>query len=283
MITLTVTSRTKNTAILNWANTATGITNYEIWRRHSANSDGVATGKIFTKIADVSDTSYQDEVMIDIDKPTVPEIIKNTQTKRSEILINLKTKDIGSQFEYYVVGDSVMSNTVTSETMSGIKGFNYLVKRLIDDKTVPLFEATEKFIFSESDAINITELVDGQYIFYAKSIDNDKNESDISNVLFYVRNQYLDIEKNINQIPTGVRYNNRYRGPHESKKVGFMYMQLKNNINILKGRMKALDILKDSIIVKPNYSNTNILESIEVIEVKLADIREELQYEKRND
>lgn len=86
----------------------------------------------------------------------------------------------------------------------------------------------------------------------------------------------------VNQIPVGVRYNHRYRGPQESKKVDFSIMQIKYNLSKLKDRVSYLEEYMENVLVKPDYTNTNVLDKIEDIEIVLSDIREELEYEQRN-
>lgn len=83
-------------------------------------------------------------------------------------------------------------------------------------------------------------------------------------------------------VPVGVRYNHRYRGPHESKKVDFLEQQIKYNLSKLKLRVTELETYMDNVTVKPDYTNTDIINKIEDIEFSLADTREELKYEQRN-
>ena len=318
---LTTMNNTMETAILNWTTGYTGEVSFEIWRAVRGDTDGHLAGTPAVSIGKLTNLyHYEDDTLKDLYPPTVPEIIKNTQTKRRELTINLKSREIGTMYEYWIT--SSKSETVHEDSnygfatsTAGLKGYKYLVKRLINDKTEPVLKEEEKCIFSESDIINITDLEDGQYVFYAKSIDVDGNESEVDKVFFYIRNEHLDIEKHLNQVPVGVRYNNRYRGPHESKKVDFMYMQIKNNINKLKERvtkiasyvdvvdskseitkyindnpeadmktaMQQIKFDETSMIEKPVIQTREVLQTVEEIEVKLHDIREELKYEKRND
>lgn len=55
----------------------------------------------------------------------------------------------------------------------------------------------------------------------------------------------------MNSVPHGVRYNNRYRGPHESNKANSTYVQAKYNINKLKKKIEYLELKKNDIIEKP--------------------------------
>lgn len=318
-INLTVTNNTRETAILNWTSDV-GATSYEVWRKKAYDTDGVAITDTPVLLTTITGTHYVDDTLKDTISPLTPDIVKNTQTKRSEITMNLKTRDLGTMYVYWIKAiisetSNVQSSYEYATSTSGLKGYKYLVKRLIDDKTEPVFEDEEKWIFSESDVINVTDLEDGQYVFYTKSVDEDGNESEVNKVFFYIRNKYLNIEKHLNQVPLGVRYNNRYRGPHESKKVDFMYMQIKNNINKLKDKLTTISKyveVKDSdgdvieyvnttenvtykaamnqikfdettIIERPMIKNREVLQTIEEIEIKLNDMREELKYEKRND
>lgn len=83
-------------------------------------------------------------------------------------------------------------------------------------------------------------------------------------------------------IPVGVRYNNRYRGPHESKKQDSMIMQIKYNLNKLKARVDELESYKDNVTIKPNYTNSILLDNIEYLESRLSEVREVVKYEQRN-
>lgn len=59
----------------------------------------------------------------------------------------------------------------------------------------------------------------------------------------------------MNSVPHGVRYNNRYRGPHESNKANSTYIQAKYNINKLKKKIEYLELKKKDIIEKPGNIN----------------------------
>ena len=83
-------------------------------------------------------------------------------------------------------------------------------------------------------------------------------------------------------IPVGVRYNNRYRGPHESRKQDAMITQIKYNLSKLKTRVEELEIYKENITIKPDYTNSILLSNIEYLESRLKEIREVVKYEQRN-
>ena len=59
----------------------------------------------------------------------------------------------------------------------------------------------------------------------------------------------------MNLVPHGVKYNNRYRGPHESIKANSTYVQTKYNINKLKKKLEYIEKRKDDIIEKPDDIN----------------------------
>lgn len=58
--------------------------------------------------------------------------------------------------------------------------------------------------------------------------------------------------------PVGVKYNNRYRGPHESYKANSTYAQARYNINKLKKRVDELEKIKNDVLQKPININKDI-------------------------
>jgi hypothetical protein len=282
-IDLTITNNTHDKAILNWTVDDTVLRTYNVYRRISSDTDGNPTASLFDFIGSTTDKHYEDDIK-DVTPPAVPEIIKNTQVSRGEIVMNLKTRDPGTVYTYFVEAEDtgVSSYDAYATSIAGTKGYRYYVKPIAADGSVSIWEDDSRMIFQEGDAIILSGLEDGHYMFYAKSEDKDGNLSALNNIDFYIRNKYLNIEEGINQVPVGVRYNNRYRGPHESKKTDFMYMQIRNNLSQLKKRFTSLEPQMSGILVKPDYTNNNLLEIIEVIENKLTDTRREIDYENRN-
>lgn len=81
----------------------------------------------------------------------------------------------------------------------------------------------------------------------------------------------------ISKTPQGVRYNNRYRGPHESKKINPFYSQARFNINKIKEALKELESMKNEIIKKPDCNISKIVsmsKSMEefIIEIKKCEV-----------
>lgn len=83
-------------------------------------------------------------------------------------------------------------------------------------------------------------------------------------------------------VPHGVRYNNRYRGPQESIKVNSFYTQARYNINKLKKRIEYLELMKKEILEKPN-NITSTTSSIGLLLNGIEDTVEKIiSYESRH-
>ena len=86
----------------------------------------------------------------------------------------------------------------------------------------------------------------------------------------------------MNNVPHGIKYNNRYRGPHESYKVNSSYVQARYNLNKLKDKIEHLELIKKNIIEKPKNIN-NITSSISSILVGIDNTIEKIMnYEVNN-
>jgi hypothetical protein len=241
-------SNENNIVTLTWVNDFTGATTYDIYRRECENTvNGTSLPGVFTKIATVSDSKYLDTIKNIVPaEPTEPTISINIQVRRGERTINVKSTEGGTKYEYYVHGTSdidpaneVDSNKAYAIAINGIKGYRYCLKK-IETTTYAPPDSTE-YTYSDTTAILLTNLVDGTYGFYAKAVDNLNIESKVSRDTFNIINEYFDEKRIIEEIPVGVRYNSRYRGPQESKKVDFMHQQIRYNLDKLKTKVTGLE------------------------------------------
>lgn len=65
-----------------------------------------------------------------------------------------------------------------------------------------------------------------------------------------------------NAVPSGVKYNNRYRGPQESLKLTQTYAQARFNINKLAKKLEQLNLIKQEVMEKPKDIQPVIASSI---------------------
>lgn len=85
-----------------------------------------------------------------------------------------------------------------------------------------------------------------------------------------------------NDIPTGVKYNNRYRGPHESIKLNHSYAQARYNINKLAKKIEYLDSKKEEVMEKPKGIEPIVASTITMLEYINDTIESIKTYEVRN-
>ncbi len=241
-------SNESNIVTLTWVNDFTGATTYDIYRRECENTvNGTSLPGIFTKIATVTECKFLDTVKNIVPaEPTEPTISINVQVRRGERTINIKSTEGGTKYEYYVHGTSdidpaneVDSNKAYAIGINGIKGYKYFLRK-VESTTFAPPDSTD-FIYSASTAILLKDLVNGTYAFYAKAIDNLNIESKVSRDTFNIINEYFDEKRIIEEVPVGVKYNSRYRGPQESKKVDFMHQQIRYNLDKLKTKVSGLE------------------------------------------
>lgn len=86
-----------------------------------------------------------------------------------------------------------------------------------------------------------------------------------------------------NAIPHAVKYNNRYRGPQESKKLNSTYSQARYNLKKLKAKVEYLDEIKDTILEKPKNINLVISSLVTLISEINNTTSEIINYEVMHD
>ena len=223
------------------------------------------------------------------DKPMAPTVLNQYKVARDEYQITINSNDVGYKYEYYVTtdvtGELDISNKVKVTTDTSIQKYIYAIRQ-IDNKyeymdLVP--GENDKFFDMSSNKLNI-KLNDGYNLVFIKAVNIYNTESDPTNILCVVLKDdpgFPNKENNCG-IPVGVRYNNRYRGPQESKKIDFFYMQAKSNLQTLKKRFEELDLMKNIMLEKPNYTTSDASQQLEEIDESLNNILEDIKYEQRN-
>lgn len=239
------------------------------------------TDKDYIVIADTNNNSYTD-LIADKSILYAPQIKMLSERQYGLIKFNfldniLNRKTIEYYVEYLDSNRNVISSSdkVIVELNKNITDFYYIVKK--DGENV---SDTSKFIQALEQCATITNLNNGRYIIYCYSIFENR-KSEISSLRFFIDNTIFDDGLTCD-IPNGVKYNNRYRGPHESKKKDNFINIAKNNLNKLRKRFELLDEYQKELYGKADIDNISIASKIEEIKVSINDKREELKYEKRN-
>lgn len=223
------------------------------------------------------------------DKPVAPSVLNQYKIARDEFQITVNSNDVGYKYEYYVTtdvtGELDISNKVKVTTNSSIQKYVYAVKQ-IDNKyeymdIVP--GEKDKFNDMSSNKLNI-KLNDGYNLIFIKAVNIYNTESDPTNILCVILKDDPGFPNQENGcgVPVAVRYNNRYRGPQESKKTDFFYIQAKSNLQTLKKRFEELDLMKNIMLEKPNYTTSDASQQLEEIDESLNNILEDIKYEQRN-
>ncbi len=265
-----------NAVALTWTTTDTNADHYKIYRRILETEAGTS------KIQQLSTTSYSDNSVLTAKDLKSPEIPITLQREYGKIRISfVNNPDNIRNYVYsaytYDANDNLLSaSNVVQICIKEIPDkYFYLIKKA----DVPLSKS-DTFTETTDNFVEFSNMDNGKYIIYVYA-ELDTIKTDIVSSRFIIDNtlfkgaEYLDV-------PNAVRYNNRYRGPHESKKKDFAIMEIKNNLNKLKKRVAYLDGYKEGFLEKPETINVQITSLIETIESSLSDIRKELKYEQRN-
>ncbi len=265
-----------NAVALTWTTTDTNADHYKIYRRILETEAGTS------KIQQLSTTSYSDNSVLTAKDLKSPEIPITLQREYGKIKISfVNNPDNIRNYVYsaytYDANDNLLSasNVVQICIKEVPDKYFYLIKKA----DVPLSKLD---IFTETadNFVEFSNMDNGKYIIYVYA-ELGTIKTDIVSSRFIIDNtlfkgaEYLDV-------PNAIRYNNRYRGPHESKKKDFAIMEIKNNLNKLKKRVAYLDGYKEGFLEKPETINVQLTSLIETIESSLSDIRKELKYEQRN-
>lgn len=223
------------------------------------------------------------------DKPLAPTILNKYKVARDEYQITVDSYNVGYKYEYYVTteiaGELDISDKVRVTTNSSIKKYEYAVRKITNkyeyNDLKP--EETDAFFDMSSNKLNV-KLSDGYNLIFIRAVNIFDNKSEAVNVFCDILQDdpgFPNRETGCD-IPVGVRYNNRFRGPQESRKTDFFYMQAKANLSKLKNRFKELETLKNIMLEKPNYTTYDASQQLEEIDKSYEIILEDIKYERRN-
>lgn len=216
-------------------------------------------------------TSFIDEKCLDKNVPNIPEILDHMTKGDNRVYYEYSSSDNGTPYEYYVekvsiAGVKERSNVVKAFTISEIKGYEYAVIATDGEREDETPSDKDWIFTSKTDFTHKLEYT-GYNSIFIRAIDNAGNKS-----LSVIRDVYIESEKVIQtvigEVPHAVKYNNRYRGPHESKKVNSLYAQVRFNLKKLRTKLEELDKKKDIVLEKPvNYNNKIILQADSIEEL----------------
>lgn len=218
------------------------------------------------------DTDY-----IDDEKPIQPTIIKYfIDEEQSSITFDYRCEDVGTTFEYYVEsnnkkdGTREKSNIVKASFTSGLDVYKYKLKQIESD----IIKAIDDFEETKDKTLTIYNIHSGYYSFQIYAVDKCLNKSDIKEIIFYMPG-IIKSEKSpaITKYPNVQRVNNRYRGPHESKKANNSYVQIKHNLINLSNIIEDLEKEKDIMIQRPSVDYVSVEENKKLIKNIIKYIR----------
>ena len=265
-----------NLISLSWNNNDNNVDHYNIYKR-------ILEEDIkYTLIKKQYTSTYGDaDVLLNTNLKS-PEIAITTQKEYGKIKIYFINNSANIRnYEYYIeacdVNNNILStsNKAACEIANNPTSYMYLIKKA----DTPLSKH-DVFLSTQDFYVILNNIDNGKYVIYAYAKLNDTKSSN-SSKRFTIDNTIFVTKQNLD-VPNGIRYNNRYRGPQESRKKDFSVTIIKNNLNKLKKRVEYLDKYKDGLLEKPETINVHITNLIESIELSLSDIRKELKYERRN-
>lgn len=228
-------SDTNNCILLSWTTTDTNIQHYKVYKRI------LVTNMNYRCIKEQAHNSYTDNSILMKTNLHVPEISINIQKEYGKIKIHvINSADNYKTYEYYIDAYDKDNNIVSSsnkiqvEISNNPDKFFYLIKKANTSIT-----KEDVFTKIQDSSVILSNMDTGKYIVDAYvQIGNIKSDSVQSRFVVdntrFVTKEYLDV-------PSAVRYNNRYRWSHESKKEDFAIIEIKNNLNKLKKRVEYLD------------------------------------------
>ena len=233
----------------------------------------------FTIIGEVDNEKFDDnDVIVNYIFP--PEISITNQKDYGIIKVfitdNAKNK---ITYEYNIIAYDVNNNVISSlkETVELFEKPDRYYYYLQNTKDI---NAPKEYKISENGCVILNSLENGKYIFYACAEYNNST-SDYTSKRISVDNTIFANDVKCD-IPNGVKYNNRYRGPQESKKKDNLIYIVTNNINKLKKKYSDLERHQTKLYEKADYTNNLICNKIDEIKTSSNDIRECIKYDQRN-
>lgn len=265
-----------NLISLSWTNNDNNVDHYNIYRR-------ILEKDIkYSLIKEQHVISYDDtDVLLNTDLKS-PEISITTQKEYGKIKIFFINNSANIRnYEYYIeacdANKNILStsNKISCEIANNPNSYMYLIKKA----DTPLSKH-DMFLSTQDFYVILNNIDNGKYVIYAYAKLNDVKSSN-SSKRFVIDNTIFVTDERTD-VPNCIRYNNRYRGPQESRKKDFSTVMIKNNLSKLKKRVEYLDKYKEGLLEKPQTINVQITNLMESIESSLSDIRKELKYERRN-
>ena len=196
-----------NSVVLSWTTTDTNAQHYKVYKRILTNDIN------YRCIKEQNDNSYVDSNVLMKINLHAPEISINTQKEYGKVKIHfINSIDNCKIYEYYVETYDKDNNIITSsnkiqvEISNNPDKFCYLIKKANTSIT-----KEDVFTKIQDPSVISSNMDNGKYIVYAYVKIGDIESAQASarfvvdNTIFTTKD-YLDV-------PSAVRYNNRYRGP----------------------------------------------------------------------
>ena len=238
----------------------------------------ILANTIFSMKTTTSHTVFIDRTGADNEAPLKPYIENYLINKdNNTVTFEFRGTENGVELQYYVealyvnTGAKERSDVVQVIYESGIKGYKCVLERVSTEDSQ---SDSDEWIDCNERFYNSDELKKGYYSFKVKAVDNELNESEYQELIFFMPG-VVKREKSeaIAKVPLAQRVNHRYRGPHESSKADSVVTQIKTNIKNLKDIINILDSKRKVMIDRPNISSTKSEELIRTIESLDKDIR----------
>lgn len=238
----------------------------------------ILANTIFSLKQNTDKRSFIDSYGIDDEKPIQPSIIKHyIDEDQALTTFDFRCEDVGVNVEYYVEGSNKrtskreQSNIVKTSFTSGLDKYKYKLNRIESDI---VNERSDEWQETKDKTITLMDLDRGYYSFQIFAVDKSLNKSNIKEVIFYMPGKVVR-EKSpaTTKYPNVQRVNNRYRGPHESKKANDVIAQVIYNVNNLKDIIKDLEKQKATMLERPSVDYLAIEERKNVVRDRIRHIR----------
>lgn len=230
------------------------------------------------RLKQVTDAESFNDNYTDNSEPLAPNIINQYIIDDRKAVIEYKSDDTGTIYQYYIEGKNIItnkveeSNIITSLVTSGVKEYLWCLHPIANDVEVSAEDVPVTYNPTPRRTVVTGSLGRGYWMFRVIARDHAMNESKVSTKIFYVDGEHDDVSnRSIDRSPNAIRMNNRFRGPHESYKAGALYSQLRYNINKLKDMYEWLEKESEFIKERPIYNYANIISISDAIEQSIID------------
>ena len=262
---------------LSWSTNESEDLSFAIYRKPVKDTKNKALNKPAVKIYDIPSNvkDYRDEKCVDLGVPDTPILLECYQIEDNKLMLSYTANDVGTVYEYYIEGKKldgsyiVTSNKVEVTVTSGIKEYKIAVSQTEGERDY--ITDDDKLIITKEDRMLINAF-DGYNSLFIYAVDHNNNVSEC-----FIKTMYLkktQVTQKTGRVPNAVKNNNRYRGPHESKKANALYMQVRQNINKLKDIVDELDVKKQVFFEKSINYNSKLYSLSSAIEETMWSIKE---------